>query len=230
MLSLRRYNSEPIAIFTDHPKLSGLSDAADFIYEIRPKHVRAKIDYIHLSPFDKTFYLDSDTIIVQNISNVFELLSKFDVAVTFDPARKRKNISYRIKKYASIPYSFSEANGGIMAFNSSEETQAFLSSWRRYFYKYFVESDGWDQPSLRIALWETSARIAWMPQEFNVRSRDKFDKVERLKKGKVLSESHMEPRIYHMHYSNDVHKSVFDFENLSDLENVIKDKAFKIKY
>ena len=47
------------------------------------------MDFISQSPFKKTIYLDSDTLVVRNISDMFDVLDRFDVAVTNDYARKR---------------------------------------------------------------------------------------------------------------------------------------------
>jgi len=69
--SLKRYNNEPIAIFTDHEEfLEEIKNDIDFIYKIEPHHKRTKVDFIKKTPFQKTIYLDSDTIIASNISDI----------------------------------------------------------------------------------------------------------------------------------------------------------------
>ena len=85
----------------------------------------SQVDYITETPFQKTLYLDSDTVIVRDISDMFDVLDRFDVAVTNDYARKRKKYSSVIPEYEAIPYSFSEVNGGIMAYNSSKASVEF---------------------------------------------------------------------------------------------------------
>ena len=213
--SLKRFNQEPVALFTDQEQTKDIEELVDLYAKIQPQHIRAKVDFVSKTPFVKTVYLDSDTLIVRNISDMFDVLDRFDVALTNDYARKRNKYSKLVPEYAEIPYSFSEVNGGIMAYNSSLSTGTFLSMWREYFYKYFRETNGWDQVSLRISLWRSNVRIHHFPFEYNIRSKLNRKKQDDFKH--EFGEQHMEPRIYHMHYSRDVHNGKFKY-NLDDLE------------
>ena len=141
--SLKRYNSEPVALFTDRDQTEEYEGLVDVYAKISPNHIRAKVDFVNQTPFQKTVYLDSDTLIVRNISDMFDVLDRFDVALTNDYARKRLQYTNMIPEYADIPYSFSEVNGGIMAYNNSFATHTFLSMWKEYFYKYFKLRASW---------------------------------------------------------------------------------------
>ena len=44
---------------------------------------RPKIEFISQSPFKNTVYLDSDTLVDQNISDLFLLLEKYDFSAAF---------------------------------------------------------------------------------------------------------------------------------------------------
>lgn len=226
--SLKRYNSEPVALFTNNPHLDDLNDLVEYLYVIQPKHKRTKIDYISQSPFDKSVYLDSDTLIVKNISDIFDLIARYDVAVTMDPARKRLSISKKISEYRDIPYAFPEMNGGVFAYSSTDKSKKFLNLWQKYFYKFYTQTEGWDQPAMRIALWESDVRLACLPPEYNVRSKKLRKKVQSIKDS--LGEDHMEPRIYHMHYSPEVHENEFRVENLEELESLVREDAMEIVY
>lgn len=227
--SLKIYNNEPIAIFTDCVDLlEEIKDKIDFIYKIEPDHKRAKIDFIKESPFKKTIYLDSDTIIVNNISDIFELLNKFDVAYTLDFARKRKNMSEKIKKYSEIPYSFSEINGGILAFRKNDNVDEFLNKWKDYFYKFFAETNGWDQPSLRIALWESNLKLVCLPFEYNIRPKKLIEKIKNSKE--ILGDEHMKPRIYHMHYSEKIHENEFEIKTIDEAREIIEKIKIEVSY
>ena len=155
--SLRRHTNLPIALLTDQviKKPKGVS----VLKLIKAKHLRAKVDYMDQSPFEKTVFLDTDTVIVRNCDDMFDLLDRFDVAIVNDFARKRKMYGKIIPEYGEIPYSFSEANSGVIAFNNSKRTKDFLQLWKKYFYKYKKESGGWDQASFRIALWKSDVKI-----------------------------------------------------------------------
>ena len=223
--SLKRFNDEPVALFTDLEKTPEMDEIVDVYAKIQPNHTRAKVDFVSHTPFNKTVYLDSDTVIVRNISDMFDILDRFDVGFTNDYARKRTKYSKIVPEYAEIPYAFSEVNGGIMAYNSSLETQTFLSMWREYFYKYFKETNGWDQVSLRISLWRSNARIHHFPFEYNIRSKGNREKQDRFKH--EFGEQHMAPRVYHLHYDSEVHQGKFkyDLENFDEFESKIIEQS-----
>ena len=101
--SLRRYMKDvPVCFMTDSlSRLDGIEDKNLVKAEITPSHIRSKVDYVYLTPFKKTVYLDSDTIIARDISDIFDSLSRFDVALTHDYARKREKYAKLIPEYAS---------------------------------------------------------------------------------------------------------------------------------
>lgn len=213
--TLKRFNSEPVALFTDQPRTEDFSGLVDIYGKIEPQHIRVKVDFVGSSPFAKTVYLDSDTVIVRNISDMFDVLDRFDVGLVHDYARKRLKYSKLVPEYEAIPYGFSEFNGGIMAYNSSDATREFLDMWQKYFYKYYQQTNGWDQVSLRVSLWNSSVKIHTFPFEYNIRGKATREKVRNLKN--EFGEDHMEPRIYHIHYDREVHFGKFNY-NLEDLE------------
>ena len=220
--SLKRFCDIPITLFTDrHIDCEYIDD----IKIIKPEHTRSKVDYISESPYEKTLYLDSDTVIVRNIADMFEVFDRFDVGITHDYARKRENYC-NIPEYKKIPYSFSEVNGGIMAFNNSDRVKKFFNLWKKYFYKYRHLTSGWDQVSLRISLWESQVRLHHYPPEYNVRPESIREKVKN--NHKKLGEGHLKPRIYHMHYDNEVHYGKYNVKNLEELEGIVKDKAIEL--
>jgi len=221
--SLKRYNAEPVLLLTDQELSPEIQKSIDYYGKIKPNHIRAKVDFISQTPFKKTIYLDSDTLIVRNISDMFDVLDRFDVGLVHDYARKRLKYSKLVPEYEKIPYAFSEFNGGIMAFNDSEKTKNFLSLWRNYFYKYYHQTSGWDQVSLRVSLWESEAQIHTFPFEYNIRGKSTREKVRKLKN--EFGDDHLEPRIYHIHYDREVHfgKFKYETEQLEDYQKIIID-------
>lgn len=224
--SLRRYTSLPIAIYTDEKALVETKNEnlnINLVGEITANHLRAKVDYMDQSPFVNTVFMDSDTVVVRNCDDMFDLLERFDVAIVNDYARKRKKYSDIVPEYGEIPYAFSEANSGVIAFNSSTRTQTFLKMWKEYFYKYYQQTNGWDQISFRISLWKSNVRIHHMPFEYNVRSKENREKQRRFKH--EFGEDHMESRIIHIHYDSEIHRGEFNIDNIEQLEKIVKDKA-----
>lgn len=201
----------PVCFMTDNlERLDGIEDNNLIVVKIQPQHIRSKVDFVKNSPFKKTLYLDSDTIIVRDISDIFETLDRFDVALTHDYARKRTKYSKLVPEYEKIPYSFSEVNGGVFAFNANEKTQKFLELWQHYFYKYYSQTNGWDQVSLRVSLWESEVSLFHMPFEYNIRSKANRKKQDTFKH--EFGEQHMAPRIYHLHYDSEVHRGKFKYD------------------
>lgn len=226
--SLKRYNSEKVCVFSEEKYRQMLEPECDFFFVINSKLKRPKIEYMSQSPFKNTVYLDSDTFITTNISDLFELVLKYDFGGVFCNSRKRENYSKAISKYAKIPYSFSEINTGVMVFNNSVEVRNLFLNWNKYYYKYLAKTNGWDQPSFRIALWESNVKLCHLPPEYNVRPKSVFQKVRDNKK--LLGKMHMEPRIYHAHYSPDVHLGKYEINSLNQLKGKLKDLVTDIIY
>lgn len=165
----------------------------DKVVVINPSHRRAKVDFIYQSPYEYTLYLDSDTEVLSDIGDIFEVLEKFDLAATHDDKRKGSKTSASIAAYNAIPGTFPEINGGVVAFRKNANTAQFFKSWHDHFYAYEKETRGLDQPSLRITLWNSDLRFHILPPEFNVRSRKLRHKLNEADRD-LLS-----PRIFHWH-------------------------------
>ena len=73
-----------------------------------------------------------------------------------------------MEEYMKIPYAFSEINGGIIAFRKCERWKFLLELWNKYYQKY-IKITIWDQPSFRIALWESQIKLYCLPVEYNRR-------------------------------------------------------------
>ena len=226
ILSLLKFNPKiNVAIFTDEPSLFQSIEKDIIIEKIKPKHIRAKVDFLSSTPFEQTVYLDSDTLIVKNIEDIFNCFDRDDVLVTQCFEREREKYNF-IKEYSEIPYSFTEVNGGFLGYKKNERTREFLTLWQKYFKKYRKATSGWDQVSLRIALWNSDVRLNFLPYEYNIRSYE--NRLKLLNNKKDLGEDHLEPRIFHMHYSSEVHKNIFNIKSLEELENILRNKAYLI--
>ena len=202
-------------------------DECDYFFSINSKLQRPKVEYISQSPFKNTVYLDSDTFINENITDLFQLLSKYDFGGAFCNARKRENYSNLIIKYKNIPYSFSEINTGVMFFNNSLKVKNLFKKWKEYYYDYIKITNGWDQPSFRVAFWESDVKLCHIPPEYNIRPKSVYKKVRDSKN--KLGKLHMEPRIFHAHYSPEVHKGKFKIKSLSELHKKMIELSIDIK-
>lgn len=195
--TLSKKTTKPIAVITNFPELFLNIDNVKFIYKINKNHIRPKVDFIYLSPFKKTIYLDADTAILENIDDIFELIEKNELVLTFCISRKRKLISDKIKEYKAIPESMSEANTGVIGFFKNANTAKFFKTWRKKFYQYSQETKGYDQPSFRISLWKHSLKKTYLTHEYNVRSIENIYKSKKLKN--IYYENYLKPKVLHGH-------------------------------
>ena len=119
--SVKKHNPElHITVFADRPVESEYIDKYEII---EVKHIRPKVDYVHQTPYEETIFLDTDTVINRDISEMFGILKKYDFAICHDLSRKRKNVSNIIPEYKEIPYSFSKglSRESISLLNSLSE-------------------------------------------------------------------------------------------------------------
>ena len=182
-----------ICLITDRPIKNDIFDTI----LIREMSIRCKPYYLLHSPYDKTIYIDSDTYINHNIDDLFEVLDKYDVAMIHDYARKR---IFPIPEYMKIPTCFSEVNGGIMAYKKNDRITNLINKWKHYYEKY-KKVVIWDQPSLRIALWESDALLFILPNEYNRRGKHTKQKCINCRKSgdKRFPKDHLKTRIFHFH-------------------------------
>lgn len=168
VVSLRRHcPGLPAILFTNRALAA---TPFDDVRVVEVDHSRAKVDLLGLSPFERTLYLDSDTRVVHDLRDVFHVLERFDVAMAHDFARKRRTMASVIAEYDAIPYAYSEFNGGVVLYGRTPGASRFLELWRERFHQFRDRTNGWDQPALRVAAWESGAHIMTLPPEFNVRS------------------------------------------------------------
>ena len=190
-----------ITVFSDKMVESKFIDHCRLI---KVSHLRPKIDYIHMTPYERTLFLDTDTIVDRNIEDMFALLDNFDYAATHDLARKRRKYSKTIPDYGNIPYSFSEVNTGVMVFKKNERVLNLFQMWKDNFYKYYNFSP-WDQPSFRVSLWKSIAN-----REKQRRFHHEF------------GEEHLAPRIYHMHADTRINQGTYEVKNLEEALKICK--------
>lgn len=200
-------------------------DYVDSFLKIEAEHIRAKVDYIHKSPYEHTIFLDSDTVIDHDISEMFCILDKYDFAICHDYARKRDNISKLIPEYKDIPYSFSEVNPGVIVFKNNNRVQEFFSNWRDLFYKYH-DIMIYEQPTFRVALWQSDMQLYILPPEYNARSKACREKSRKLHNR--FGEEHLKIRIYHLHANEKISQGQFKYKTVEKCLKVCKKKVLPI--
>ncbi|GAI43356.1 unnamed protein product, partial [marine sediment metagenome] len=115
----------PVTLFTD---IDVKSKYIDNVVKINnPKYTfEDKVRYISKSPYNYTLFLDTDTYICDDFSELFDLLDRFDIAVSKLPLRKLSNIK-------DIPKSFMLLDSSIILFKKSPKTQKLFSNWLKLY-------------------------------------------------------------------------------------------------
>jgi len=166
MESLRKVMpNTPIALIADVEEKPPYVDHLLDLNSI-PSEYSDKVFNIQRTPFEKTIYLDTDTTVNNDISEIFDLLDNYEIAVahndnrTFMPGRE-----YPV---TNIPDCFPEYNTGVIGFNQ-RSTDELFNRWREIYSNYTDEDYYLDQPAFRKALFETDIYTATLPTEFNCR-------------------------------------------------------------
>jgi len=169
-----------IDIYTDSP--SEIPDGLfDMVHLIADPHRRSKVDYIAKTRFDRSLYLDTDTRVVTDISDMLDLLDRFDLAIAHAHNKKGNLEGWR----CPIPDSFPQLNGGVIVYRRTPAVMNMLSDWQAAFHTAGFNKD---QVTLRELLWMSDLRIYILPPEYNVRN---------AKYIKVWTPNEAEPKILH---------------------------------
>ena len=167
--SVRRFNDIPIQLFADLENCHfdrTEEKLFSFIENIPDPHPRSKVDYLSKTRFDKTLFLDTDTFVLQNIDEIFDVLERFDLAAVHGAVRYRKyaNTTWKTK----VPISFPQYNCGVIVFNKNEKVLRFLDDWKNSFHE--APYPTMDQITFREELWKSDIRVATLPPEYNIRA------------------------------------------------------------
>ncbi|WP_417525546.1 putative nucleotide-diphospho-sugar transferase [Marinovum sp.] len=155
----------PIALFTDAGKLGHpVSAVFDPVIELASAHHRSKVDCLMKSPFEHTLFLDADIRVLEDVSELFELLERFDMAMAHAHARNRH--ATRAVWTRALPDAFPQFNTGVIVVRRNARTRALLQDWSD---SYKAAGFRKDQVTLRELLWRSELRLATLPPEYNIR-------------------------------------------------------------
>lgn len=158
----------------------------DSVSQIDNPHRRSKIDFLPETPFEKTLYLDSDTAITADITEMFDLLDRFDLAICH---AMRRNFPLRLMKWnLDLPLAFPQFNGGVILYRTTPNVLDFMRKWRDAYYEN-IETFQQDQRTLRELLWLSDLRMTVLPPEYNVRY---------IKYHYLWSKTEAESKIFHL--------------------------------
>jgi len=115
------------------------------------------------APWDRCLYLDTDTIVVGDLSPGFALLDRFEFAAEQIGGGHHYEVP-------GLPSSFPEISGGVLFWRPTESVKEFFRMWREFYdaYDQSKEQKTFDQKSLRIAMWKSDVSFGRMPSTFNL--------------------------------------------------------------
>lgn len=151
-----------IDLFTDQGGVpGGLFDA---VHGIKGAHSRSKLECMAQSRFERTLFLDCDTLVVGPLGDIWDVLERFDCALAHD-VRRASDLIQEGDRHAT-PYAFPQLNSGVVLYRRSAEMLAFLAEWAA---RYHGGGFARDQIVLKDLLWESDIRFYVLPPEFNLR-------------------------------------------------------------
>ena len=172
--SLKRLMPEMrITLFSDEDV--GYACFDDVVRITAPKHgFFDKILNMSCSPYVNTLFLDADTYVCRDISEVFELLDRFDVAATHAAYRTAYHID-------GVPDCFPELNSGVVLFGQSPRVKQLFSTWLALYERALKRDLQWvhpledtlfngdlpDQTTFREAIYQSDLRVAILPPEYD---------------------------------------------------------------
>ncbi len=152
-----------VALITDSPPDQATAGLFHSVI-VRPEVRRQPIDKLLAweAPFERCVFLDTDTHVCGDLTDLFRLLDHFDLAATPETLR---GWHYTLPE---VPAAFPEYNTGAIAFRRGAATEEFFRTWKADYEKLHA-SHGFvsDQPAFRLAAFRLGLRIAPLPSEFH---------------------------------------------------------------
>ena len=135
-----------------------------YLKETDDRNRNAKLDIYSYSPFSKTLYLDCDTLVLSDISDMSFFLDHFDVSLRhilrpiIDSNKKLFNGTMRLGDAGAF-------NSGVIGFRKGENVERFFNCWGE---RFKVLGFKQDQPSLVEAVFDSDIRLLPLPEKWNM--------------------------------------------------------------
>lgn len=154
-------DSLPIDLFTDSPVTDPVFDR---VHSLSTVSRRPKVEAMLNSRFDRTIYLDCDTICLAPIDDIFDVLDCFDLAICAE--QRRNDLRVRTQhRLGTVPVAFPQPNTGLVGLRKSAASRALLEEWHRVIHS---GTEKFDQHSFRYLLFHSDLRFHTLPVEYNV--------------------------------------------------------------
>lgn len=136
-----------------------------FVGKIQGEDSRRKHEYVGQSPFANTLYLDSDVRVIDDLSDLFRLLERYEMAGAHV---RYRSVPKRLRKNKlDLPQAFPQINCGVLLYRKCEHVDSLFQSWIDIY-----RDDGFtrDQIPFREALWLSEVKFYAFGPEYNMRN------------------------------------------------------------
>lgn len=121
------------------------------------------------SPYEKTFFVDSDTFFYEDCSTLFKLLDYFDVCMSTAPAEANASVVDGKPLTGYIPY-----NTGVILHKKNSHNEFLFTEWCEIFGARISGNHEWkehesDQTAFMDALLKSESRVYVLPSVWNAR-------------------------------------------------------------
>lgn len=133
---------------------------------------RPRFEAMHRAEFERTIFIDGDTLLLRPVYELFDVLSHFDIGAAiaphlFHPQALQKGIYEVLPRVSqAVP----EWNTGVLVVRKSQAIRAFLGNWARLFEQCIRRGFMLDQPAFRSAIAASGLRIATLANIYNIRA------------------------------------------------------------
>lgn len=162
-VSLKAHHpGHPVCLITDATDITAGREFDIVVACTNAQHAPIDKLFALRCPFERAIFVDTDTLVLGDLSPVFRLLDRFDLALHQDVNR---GWDYQLP---GVPEAFTEFNTGVIAFRRTAAVEAFFGRWRENHERLHRER-GFvnDQPAFRQTLYESDLRVAPLPSEFH---------------------------------------------------------------
>ncbi len=128
------------------------------------------------SPYEHTIFLDTDTYVCEDFSELFTLLEKYDIGAAEAELRAGNNLLGETYNYQDIKdidgkFIFPMYNSGVIIYRKSPQLSQFFSDWLTLAEKQMQEKGivYGDQPAFQITLHNSNLREVVLTPEYNCR-------------------------------------------------------------
>ncbi len=163
--SIKRFSSLPIALVTNleviDDEVKHFFDEIVVVSELKEHTYLAKIIGIQNSPFQNTIFLDSDTFVCSDISELFDLMKIVDIATT-------QEVTKHTHEFGGMSFKniFPEFNSGVIVFRKNQVTTKIFEDWLQICIDLKIKID---MPGLREAILKNIDQVKFsiIPEEYN---------------------------------------------------------------